>query len=53
MIPFMTQFEKKNLHPLFSPESADWQTCDRIQCAETHFFVHIVFRNIIPFGLKL
>jgi hypothetical protein len=39
----MTHFEKKNFHPLFSPESADRQTCDRIQRAETHFFVHIVF----------
>jgi hypothetical protein len=39
----MTPFEKKNFHPLFSPESADRKTSDGLQRVETHFFVHIIF----------
>jgi hypothetical protein len=49
----MTHFEKKIFTPLFSPQSADWQTYDRIQRAETHFFCTHFFYKYHSFWSKI
>jgi hypothetical protein len=39
----MTHFEKKNVHPLLRPQSADQKTSDGVQRLEMHFFAQVIF----------
>jgi hypothetical protein len=49
---FLISTQKDGLFgtPLFSPER---KTLDELQRAETHFFAHVVFLNIILLGIRL
>jgi hypothetical protein len=47
----MTYFEKKKFHPLLRPQSADRNTLDWLQRAETHF-LHKLFFKILFFWAK-
>jgi hypothetical protein len=49
----MIHFERKNCHPLFSPESADRKTLDGPKRAETHFLYTLFFEIFYSFGCKI
>jgi hypothetical protein len=48
----MTHLEKKKIHPLLRPQSADRKTSYGVQRAETHFF-HKLFFEILLFWAYL